>query len=248
MEIQCVGVGEASDAIRGNASVLIDSQTKLLIDCGFAVPALYLAFETNVNFLDAIYFTHSHADHMFGIAGLIVTWYAEKREKPLTIIGQPGTKAQVQQLIDLGYRGLEARMPFEIRYVETIDSCTIGELTLEFAKTEHRQSNYAVRVTNGDLIVGVSGDGGMTPESIALLKPCSIVVHEAYMLETNIKSHATAKEVVEIASGFPNLKVLALTHIQRAERQRYAKEIVALGTNKPFLVTIPEAGDRYRVT
>ena len=48
--------------------------------------------------------------------------YDTPRQRPLTIVGPPGTEARVQDLFRAMYRDLAAKpLPFELRYIEVAD-------------------------------------------------------------------------------------------------------------------------------
>ncbi|MEF9476067.1 MAG: hypothetical protein L0958_05190 [Candidatus Mariimomonas ferrooxydans] len=63
MEIVFLGVGEAFDETVPNNSHVVLSDTTILLDCGYSVPAQLWKYNANPSFLDAIYISHRHADH-----------------------------------------------------------------------------------------------------------------------------------------------------------------------------------------
>lgn len=243
MEIEFIGVGEAFDPQWGNASYLIHSETKLLIDCGYAVPRNLFARGYSCEFIDAIYFTHFHADHCFGIAPLIGRWNGDNRQKPLTIIGQPGTEEHINQVIDLGYRNTRSRLKFELNYIESTSELELNELALSFARTDHSMPNYAINIGREDVHIGIGGDGGLTKESMDLYHNCQVLVHEAFGFDEAPKGHTDAKEVLRFAKTLPSLETLALVHLHRDVRKTQLSDFVDLGNDLPFELLIPEPGD-----
>lgn len=243
MKIQFVGVGEAFEPDLGNTSYLLRSESTLLIDCGYAVPRNLFTIEGNPNAIDAAYFTHFHADHTFGVPALINRWNEDGRNKPLTIIGQQGIREYINQVIDLGYSSCRKNLNYELNYVETTKEYRFNELVLSFAKTDHGKSNYAIKISKGNVSLGISGDGGLTTDTRSLFQNCQYLIHEAFGYEDAVKGHTTALEVLEYARTIQQLKVLALVHIQRHEREERAVDYSKLDERVTFKVMIPNPED-----
>ncbi|MBP9839322.1 MAG: MBL fold metallo-hydrolase, partial [Proteobacteria bacterium] len=89
MEIEFIGSGAAHDPKRGNVSILINSESKILLDTGFMNVISYFEKGWDANFIDAIYISHFHADHFFALIPLISKMVYAGRTKKLTLIGQP---------------------------------------------------------------------------------------------------------------------------------------------------------------
>lgn len=243
MLIEFIGVGEAFEPEIGSASYLLHSETKLLIDCGFGTPAFLFAHHNDMSEIDALYLTHFHADHTFGVPPLLNRFAVEGRTKPLTVIGQPGTKQYLSQVIDLGYPNCLRKLTFPLNYIETTDELPFNELRLSFAKSDHKQSNYALKVEKSGISLGLSGDGGLTDSTKTLFHDCHYLIHEAFGFDEAIDGHTTAKVVMEYAKSLPRLKVLALVHIQRDERIHRKEDFKMLNEQVPFHVMIPKPGE-----
>jgi ribonuclease Z len=73
------------------ASLLIRCNGRMiLIDCGEGTQIPLKMAEWGFKTLDAILFTHYHADHIAGLPGLLLTLGNSGREEPLTLMGPPG--------------------------------------------------------------------------------------------------------------------------------------------------------------
>lgn len=245
MDVLCLGVGEAFDGALGNSSFLVRSRNSLLlVDCGFnAVPAFFrTALEADA--LDAVYLSHFHADHCFGLPALLTKFWEEHRSKPLTIIGRPGAKERTFQLLNLGYPGILEKLPFELQFIETTNGFRWNEMQMDFAPTKHSELNHAIRINDGTRIVGFSGDGELTTASKELFSTVELLVHEAFTFEINAPNHGTAKSVLEFAKNHcAALKTLAFVHISSKERSGRLKDFEQLGRDVEFKVLIPEPGD-----
>ncbi len=242
MELEFLGVGEAFEPQLGNASFLLKSQTWLMVDCGYGVPGLFFERGYNSNAVDAIYLTHFHADHTFGLPPLLSYWKEEGRTKPLTLIGQPGLKSFVNQLLEIGYRGMQAKLSYPLQIEETDTPIIFHELKLQFAETQHSIRNMAVKIEAENVRVGISGDGALTEASKQLFEDCHILIHDAFQLREPFKGHETAETVISFAQSLPHLKVLAFVHINRKERQQKKQEFLALKNHCPFKFLIPQPG------
>jgi len=117
--IQVIGSGEAFDSELGNTAYLLRGKgvPGVLFDCGYQVPERLWRTRYHAS-LDAVFFTHLHADHAFGIVPLLTRYWEEKREKPLALIGGPGLEAYVRRHMELGYPGMLQRLKFELEFLE----------------------------------------------------------------------------------------------------------------------------------
>lgn len=247
MKLEFIGVGEAFDPEIGNTSILVHNESKILIDCGYAVPRNLFAKNFPANFIDAIYITHFHADHVFGLPALFVRLLEDGRTKPLTIIGQDGTQERVETIFDLAYKTLRKKLGYKLEYIETTDPIIFNELSLSFADTAHGLINYAIRIEAADKIVGVSGDGELTTSSRKLFSDCHVVVHDAFNYDASIHGHANARDLVTFADGLEKLRKLAFVHLQRNERTNKLQQFKDLGHGKKYQVIVPEAYDILEV-
>lgn len=85
----------------------------VLIDCGEGTQVAIKERGWSVKPLDAICFTHFHADHISGLPGLLLTLGNAERTEPLLIIGPKGVERVVQSL-----RIIAPDLPFEIQFLE----------------------------------------------------------------------------------------------------------------------------------
>ncbi|MGD0576984.1 MAG: MBL fold metallo-hydrolase, partial [Candidatus Staskawiczbacteria bacterium] len=102
MKVIFLGVGEAFDKdLSNNSHLIITDKTKLLLDCGFNAASQVWKLNPDQSFLDAVYISHWHADHYFGLPGLLLRMWEEGRTRPITIISRKGFKKQFNELMDL---------------------------------------------------------------------------------------------------------------------------------------------------
>lgn len=87
--------------------------SSLLIDCGEGTQIAIKEKGWSYNPIDAVCFTHYHADHISGLPGLLLTMGNSDRKEPLTLIGPKGLSRVVNAL-----RVIAPELPFEINMIE----------------------------------------------------------------------------------------------------------------------------------
>jgi ribonuclease BN (tRNA processing enzyme) len=246
MKVIFLSVGEACDENIPNNSHIILSKTTLLLDCGYSVPRQLWKYNPNPSFLDAIYISHGHADHYFGIPALLVRMWEEKRTKPLTIICHRGLKKVIQELIEYGYKSLSDKSEFKIdfREVDEYQSITFNELKLGFAPTIHPVKNLAIKISDGKNIVCYSGDGMFNEETERLYQNSDLLIHESYLFDQYIPGHACMTDLINMAQR-NHIKCLALTHLQRDLRKREITKIKAELAKENLKIIIPQPFEEY---
>jgi ribonuclease BN (tRNA processing enzyme) len=85
----------------------------LLVDCGEGTQIPLKMAGWGFKAIEAIFFTHYHADHISGLPGLLLTIGNSGREEPLHLIGPPGLRAIVKSLL-----AICPSLPFDIRLYE----------------------------------------------------------------------------------------------------------------------------------
>jgi ribonuclease Z len=99
LSVAFLGTGGAVPSARRNtASVLVArGGERLLFDCGEGTQR-QMQRSLGLVQVDAICFTHFHADHFLGLPGLLKTYDLTERERPLTIYGPRGLRDLIQGL------------------------------------------------------------------------------------------------------------------------------------------------------
>ena len=246
MKIIFLGVGEAFDETIPNNSHLILSDTNLLLDCGYSIPPQLWKYNADPSFIDAIYISHRHADHYFGIPPLLVRMMEEKRTKTLTLICQKGLKTLIEQLIDHGYKGVAKKLGFELNFIEVQEGqvISLNELELSFAATIHSVSNLAIKIRSRKNTVCFSGDGMFTEKTGKLYQNADLVIHEAFTLDMKIKGHACMTDLIEMAKK-NNIKCMAFTHIYREVRKKQMEMIRKKIASEKIKIIIPKPLEEY---
>ena len=218
MKIVFLGTGEALDENQPNTSILIESETKLLLDCGYSAAAQLWKYNSDPEFLDAVYITHRHADHYFGLPQIINRMREDGRKNKLKIICDKFFVETIKQLFDHAYRGILSRpgiFPLEFVGIESGTNEKIRELSLSFEKTDHSVENLAIRVSDGSSILCYTGDGKLMDDGFC--KGADILINEGYFFNQGEK-HLYIPDVIMMAEK-NKVKCLALVHINRDTRK-----------------------------
>ena len=253
MKVMFLGVGEACDPLYPNTSLLVQSETagqsrQLLLDCGFTVPHHYFRFQPVAEDLDAIWISHFHGDHFFGIPLLLMRLWEMDRRKSLFILGPAGVEVKVLQALDLAYPNFAAKMHYPILFREVEPGAKVEAAGCQWrtAAGMHSQRALALRLDDADHSLFYSGDGRPTAATEELATGCDLVVHEAFRLGGETPGHGSIRGCLEFAAriGASNL---ALLHIQREERlhSQSAIESILKQHSQSCRAWLPEPGESF---
>ena len=241
MNLNFLGVGEAFDEEEPNTSMVVSKDGyNLLLDCGYSVPNQLWKYNPEENFIDAIYISHLHADHYFGLPALLTRCLEQNREKPFIIISSLEINTGIQDLIEYAYRGVSKYFKFHLEYVnvKARTAVDVGGLNLTFAPTEHTIDNLAIKVTDGNHNFCYSGDGSPLDLAEDLYKNSDLVIHDAYYWDKPSFGHPKAIDLINMAER-NSVKNLALVHIERELRK--SGELKNKAKSEKVNVFIPEA-------
>lgn len=246
MRVTFIGVGEAFDDTLGNTSLLVETdRSSLLLDCGFTAGHAFWGMAASPLELDALYITHYHGDHYFGLPVLLVRSVEEGRTKPLTIMGQPGAEDRVTRLMELAYGSIMERARFDLHFVETTpeDNYSLNDLRLRFAMNDHPMPCQSVRLDSDTGSVFYSGDGRPTRATRDLARNVELIVHESFSLEPTTPGHGTVDSSLDFART-AGANQLALVHMNRSIRREKLAQVMAKAAEEQGLnVRVPIPGD-----
>ncbi len=142
LRLTFLGTSAAQPTIHRNLSglaVKADSDL-LLFDCGEGSQRQMIKFGTGFA-VDAVFFTHFHADHYLGIIGFLRTLGMTGREHPLTLHGPPPAKRLLHQAIHLGVD--ELPFPVEIAELRNGDVVKRNGYSVQAVGVDHRVNALA---------------------------------------------------------------------------------------------------------
>lgn len=119
-----------------------DTKNWCLVDCGEGTQHQILHTRLSLHALQAIFITHVHGDHCYGLPGLLASAATCGRREPLTIVGPVGVRAFVEATFH--HTLLQLNYPIEFLDVESDFS---AELTCDFdvhsVPLSHRVPSFA---------------------------------------------------------------------------------------------------------
>ncbi|MCC6332986.1 MAG: ribonuclease Z [Myxococcales bacterium] len=137
LRLTFLGTSAAMPTLHRNVSGLaVKADTDLLLfDCGEGSQRQMIRFGTGFA-VDAVFFTHFHADHYLGIIGFLRTLGMGGREQRLTLYGPPSAKRVLDAAIHLGVERLA--FPVDIVELRDGDALNRGSYTVRAVKVDHR--------------------------------------------------------------------------------------------------------------
>lgn len=113
-KVYILGCGSALPTLKHNASsqIVLIRDKVFMIDCGEGTQVQLRRSRINFNKLSAVFITHLHGDHCFGLIGLISTFGMLGRISPLHIYAPKDFFPILQQQLDVFCCGLEYKVVF----------------------------------------------------------------------------------------------------------------------------------------
>jgi ribonuclease Z len=117
----------------------------ILIDCGEGTQIPLKMAGWGFKTIDAVLFTHFHADHIAGLPGLLLTLGNSGREEPLTLMGPTGLKEAIQ-----GLTVISPELPYELKVMELSDSVSsetfLNDVSIKGIPVDHSISCLAYNI------------------------------------------------------------------------------------------------------
>lgn len=132
-----LGTSAAQPTIHRNLSGLaVKADAELLLfDCGEGSQRQMIRYGTGFS-VDAVFFTHFHADHYLGIIGFLRTLGMMGREHGLTLYGPAPAKRLLRQAVHLGVEAVG--FPLEILELQDKDRVARPGYTVRAVGVQHR--------------------------------------------------------------------------------------------------------------
>ena len=113
-EVHILGCGSAKPTLRHQpSSQVINVREKVfMVDCGEGAQVQFCRARQKFSRLNAIFISHLHGDHVFGLIGLLSTMALAGRTATLHIYGHAPLQGLLQPHIDFFCRGMQYEVIF----------------------------------------------------------------------------------------------------------------------------------------
>lgn len=149
MEFTLLGTSSGLPTMQRNVSGLVLSSTNskagYLVDCGEGTQHQMLRSRYASRNLEAIFITHVHGDHVYGIFGLISSMGMSGRGKPLHIFGPEGVREMVETV--LKHSDSHVDFPLEFHLTQPGQLWADDRFVVEAIALSHRVTSYAYHFT-----------------------------------------------------------------------------------------------------
>lgn len=210
-----LGSGASLSSVeRDNTSLVFETPGGLLlIDCAANPYRQLLKAGLDPSRLFAVFLTHQHPDHIYGLPSLVHHFIMSKRTASLTLYANFPTLRT--STIVLNAFGLQApflrfqKVPEDKNHV-LLDT---EEFTLVTTPVRHIVPTLALRITSklNGTSVAYSADTGPCPEMVALARGVDILIHES-SVSRPARGHTTASQAAQLAQRC-EAKKLVLVHL-----------------------------------
>ena len=140
-KVHILGCGSALPTLQHNASSqIVELREKLfMIDCGEGTQIQLRRSRIHFSKIIAVFISHLHGDHCFGLPGMISTFGMTGRTAPLHIYAPAAFEPILEQTLNFFCQGLEFKVVFHA--VDTTQNKVVYEdrsLTVETIPLQHR--------------------------------------------------------------------------------------------------------------
>ncbi len=128
--------------VSGIAVRMAGSKLWCLVDCGEGTQHRILNTNLSLNNLQAVFFTHVHGDHCYGLPGLLASAAMYGRTDPLTIIGPDA----IREYFEITLKSTEIRLSYELSFVNVEEVSGLFEgcdFDVETVELSHRVPSFA---------------------------------------------------------------------------------------------------------
>jgi len=220
--VKFLGTGDAFNTrAQCHACHLVRSDSAtVLLDCG---PSALLALKReglSADDIDTVLLSHLHGDHFAGVPFLLLaSVYDTPRQRPLTVVGPPGTRERIDALYGTLYKEISQRpLPFPFHCIETAggEPIELDGLIASGFRVPHqeREVSLGLRVELDGKTILYSGDTGWTEDLVEQSRETDLFICECCFYETRVDFHLDYPQIREHRDRF-GCKKLVLTHVGR---------------------------------
>jgi ribonuclease BN (tRNA processing enzyme) len=191
---------------------------RFLLDCGASSMTAMKHQGVDPVSVEAILLSHLHGDHFGGLTFFLLDGQlVSKRNRPLTVLGPPGTQRRVRDAMEVFFPGSsEMTLRFPLDYIEYAgeEPVGMGHMKVTAYPVVHASGApaYAVRVECAERVIAYSGDTEWTDTLFSVARGADLFICEAYYFEKKMKYHLDYRTLMEQREAL-QCKRLILTHM-----------------------------------
>ncbi|MEX0786463.1 MAG: MBL fold metallo-hydrolase [Dehalococcoidia bacterium] len=172
--------------------------------------------------VDAVFISHFHADHFFGLPFLLLEYAHQGRDKPFTMLGPPGIEQRMAMVVEAGYPHLlETPISYDETYVDLRDGLQGEVAGLKYLARSVLHVDdfpcFGFRVELDGQVVAYSGDSMMCDALFELGDGADTFVVECSCWEAGCGPHMGPDEVRELRKKLGPKPRFILTHLDAGE-------------------------------
>ncbi|MEM0353099.1 MAG: MBL fold metallo-hydrolase [Archaeoglobaceae archaeon] len=187
---------------RAQSSILIESDAKVLVDCGIGTFLRLEQLQISPSEIDAIIITHHHLDHNGDLLNILkARWLMGAKQ--IEIYGPNGTRFFMEAMLN-AYPYLRGKLKFKVREEKAF---RVEDLQINAIPTIHSIESQGYVINE----VAISGDTKAFKDFISI--DCSVMIHELSLpFNFNADFHTTPENLKECLD-FMKAEKLYLTHL-----------------------------------
>lgn len=145
MEITFLGTSSGTPTKTRNVTAIAVTESEgrdwYLIDCGEATQHQLLHTKLSLNTVKAIFITHVHGDHCYGLPGVLASAGMNGRKETLTIVAPKG----VREWFEATQKYTELYLPYEVNFIESEHDkkFDFGQFSITNIQLSHRVASFA---------------------------------------------------------------------------------------------------------
>jgi ribonuclease BN (tRNA processing enzyme) len=152
-------------------------------------------FGVDPNRIHTVFVSHLHGDHFGGLPFLLLdAQFYSRRSVPLTLVGPPGFRVRLIQVMELFFPGsstVERKFSTDIVEIDAGQTATINGVIVTAYVVEHAcgAPPFALRLEADGKVLAYTGDTEWTDNLIAAGRDADLLIAEALVFERRVKFH-----------------------------------------------------------